>query len=54
LRVEATIIIVIGAMIAAVTAKLRSLIQNNTRIVLQVLAAGRQPDSVPRRRPQDL
>src|SRR5262252_10129687 len=41
LRVEATVIIVIGAMIAAVTAKIRSLIQGNTRLVLQALAADR-------------
>ena len=38
LGVEATIILVIGAMLAAVTAKLRSLIQHNTRQVLQALA----------------
>ena len=47
LHVEATIIIVIGSMIAAVTAKLRSLIQHNTRLVLQALAAARpESDSV--------
>jgi hypothetical protein len=44
LGVEATIIIVLGAMIAAVTAKLRSLIQHNTRLVLQALA-GLRPSS---------
>ena len=38
LGVEATIIIVIGAMIAAATAKIRSLIQRNTSLVLQALA----------------
>jgi len=43
LGVEATIIIVLGAMIAAVTAKLRSLIQHNTRLVLQALAGLRPP-----------
>ena len=41
LRVEATVIIVIGAMIAAVTAKIRSLIQRNTNLVLQAMAAQR-------------
>ena len=47
LRVEATICVVLGSMLAAVTAKLRSLIQHNTRLVLQALAAPRpQPDSV--------
>ena len=46
LGVEATIIIVIGAMIAAATAKTRSLIQRNTSLVLQALAALRtQSDS---------
>jgi hypothetical protein len=50
LGVEATILIVIGAMLAAVTAKLRSLIQSNTRLVLQALAALQpQSDSVPPR-----
>ena len=47
LGVEATIVIVIGSMIAAATAKLRSLIQHNTRLVLQALAAPRpESDSV--------
>jgi hypothetical protein len=41
LRVEATIIIVIGAMIAAATAKIRSSIQRNTNLVLQAIAARR-------------
>jgi len=41
LRVEATVIIVIGAMIAAVTAKIRSLIQRNTNLILQAIAARR-------------
>src|SRR5258707_15526564 len=39
LRVEATICVVLGSMLAAVAAKLRSLIQHNTRLVLQALAA---------------
>jgi hypothetical protein len=47
LGVEATIIIVIGAMIAAATAKIRSQIQRNTSLVLQALAALRpQADSL--------
>ena len=47
LGVEATIIIVIGAMILAATAKIRLLIQRNTSLVLQALAAQRsQSDSV--------
>ena len=41
LRIEATTIVVIGAMLAAVNAKLRSLIQSNTRLLLQALAASR-------------
>ena len=46
-HVEATIIIVIGSMIALVNAKLRSLIQRNTRLVLQALAVPRpESDSV--------
>ena len=53
LRVEATIVIVIGAMIAAVTAKLRSLIQSNTRLVLQALAASRPESDSISRRPAD-
>ena len=44
LGVEATICVVLGSMLAAVTAKLRSLIQHNTRLVLQALAAAR-PES---------
>ena len=47
LGVEATIVIVIGSMILAATAKLRSLIQHNTRLVLQALAVPRtESDSV--------
>ena len=47
LGVECTIVIVIVSMIAAATAKLRSLIQHNTRLVLQALATVRpQSDSV--------
>jgi hypothetical protein len=53
LRVEATIIIVVGAMIAAVTAKLRLLIQGNTRLVLQALAADRGEYNSVSRRPTD-
>ena len=43
LGVEATILIVLGAMLAAITAKLRSLIQDNTRLILQALATLRPP-----------
>jgi hypothetical protein len=47
LGIEATICVVLGAMLAAATAKLRSLIQHNTRLILQALAASRPPsDSV--------
>ncbi len=47
LGVEATICVVLGSMLAAATAKLRSLIQHNTRLVLQALAAPRlQSDSM--------
>ena len=47
LRVEATICVMLGSMLAAATAKLRSLIQHNTRLVLQAVAAPRlQSDSV--------
>ena len=47
LGVEVTIVVVIGSMITAATAKLRSLIQHNTRLVLQALAAHRpESDSV--------
>jgi len=50
LRIEATILVVVGAMLAAVAAKLRYLIQSNTRLVLQALAGSRpQSDSVSRR-----
>ena len=46
LRIEATTIVVVGAMLAAVAAKLRLLIQNNTKLLLQALAASRpQTDS---------
>ena len=41
LRVEATVIVVIGAMIAAATAKIRSAIQRNTMVILQAIAAKR-------------
>jgi len=44
LHVEATVIVVIGAMIVAATAKLRSLIQRNTMVVLQAIAARRSQD----------
>jgi len=43
LRVEATVLVVVGAMIAAATAKIRSLIQRNTSIVLQAIATLRPP-----------
>src|SRR5438132_13881743 len=39
LHVEATILIVLGSMLAAVTATLRSLIEHNTRLILQALAS---------------
>ena len=39
LGIEATIIVVIGAMLAAITAKIRTLIQRNTSLVLQAIAA---------------
>jgi hypothetical protein len=42
LSVEATILIVTGAMLAAVTAKIRSLIQRNTSLILQAMAARRE------------
>ena len=42
LHVEATILIVIGAMLVAVTAKIRWLIQRNTSLVLQAIAAQRR------------
>ena len=44
LHVEATICVVIGSMLVATTATLRSLIQHNTRLVLQALAAIRQDE----------
>jgi hypothetical protein len=47
LGVEATICVVLGSMLVAVTATIRSLIQHNTNLVLQALAAPRpQSDSV--------
>jgi hypothetical protein len=47
LGVEATICVVLGSMLVAVTATIRSLIQHNTSLVLQALAAPRpQSDSV--------
>jgi hypothetical protein len=42
LRIEATILVVSGAMLAAVSAKIRSQIQRNTNLILHVLA-GRGP-----------
>jgi len=42
LGVEATILIVMGAMLAAVSAKIQSLIQHNTKLVLQAIAAQRK------------
>jgi hypothetical protein len=39
LGVEATICVVLGSMLVAVTATIRSLIQHNTSLVLQALAA---------------
>ena len=41
LGIELTICVVLGSMLAAVTATLRSLIRHNTRLVLQALAAPR-------------
>ena len=41
LRVEATILVVIGAMLVAATATIRSLIQRSTSLVLQAIAAQR-------------
>jgi hypothetical protein len=41
LPIEATILVVMGAMLAAVTAKIRSLIQRNTILILQAIAAQR-------------
>lgn len=38
-----TIVIVVGTMLAVVTAKLRSLINQNTRTILQAIAALRPP-----------
>jgi len=38
LRIEATILVVMGAMLAAVTAKIRALISRNTNLVLQAIA----------------
>jgi hypothetical protein len=38
LRIEATILVVSGAMLAAATAKIRSQIQRNTNLILQVIA----------------
>jgi hypothetical protein len=47
LGVEATICVALGSMLLAVTATIRSLIQHNTSLVLQALAAPRpQSDSV--------
>ena len=41
LRVEATILVVMGAMLAAVTAKIRWWIHRNTSLILQAIAAQR-------------
>ena len=41
LPIEATTLVVIGAMLAAITAKIRSLIQRNTILILQAIAAER-------------
>jgi hypothetical protein len=41
LRVEATVLIVIGAFIGAATAKICALIQRNTNLVLHAIAARR-------------
>jgi len=53
LGIEATILVVVGAMLAAVSAKLRSLIQHNTRLVLQALAASRPRSDSGSPRPVD-
>jgi hypothetical protein len=41
LRVEATVLVVMGAFIAAATAKICALIQRSTNLVLQAIAARR-------------
>jgi hypothetical protein len=43
LGIECTILIVVGTMLGVVTAKLRSLINRNTRVVLEAIAALRPP-----------
>jgi hypothetical protein len=43
LGIECTILIVVGTMLGVVTAKLRSLINRNTRVVLEAIAALRSP-----------
>ncbi len=43
LGVECTILIVVGTMLGVVTAKLRSLINRNTSVVLQAIAMLRRP-----------
>jgi hypothetical protein len=53
LGIEATILIVTGAMLTAVTAKLRAQIQDSTRVVLQALAALRPPSDSASARPVD-
>src|SRR4051812_48428477 len=53
LGVEATICVVLGSMLAAATAKLRSLIQQNTRLILQALAAARPQSDGVSARPSD-
>jgi hypothetical protein len=48
LGVEATICVVLGSVIVAAAATIRSLIQRNTRLILQAIAAPRpQSDSAP-------
>lgn len=43
LGIECTILIVVGTMLAVVTAKIRSLVNQNTRTVLQAIAALKRP-----------
>src|SRR5436309_11292255 len=43
LGIECTILIMVGTMLAVATAKLRCLIDRNTRVVLQAIAALRPP-----------
>jgi hypothetical protein len=53
LRVAVMIILVIGPVIGFTTAKLRYLIQNNTRLVLQALVALRPQSEAASARPED-